>query len=224
MDQNGIIARQVAKYRAALGWTAERLSRESGLELAVVEGVERGGIGLTVEDLIRLATALDVTPGTLMTISHPLEAEWTCDAWDILTAVERGHRAQVDVKGKLAEYFLHEYLRRLETMLPGLVVRSWNDIDGEPDFDLVFGTGSPSGWSARTRGVCRRTARSEGQPSRSEWSCRRRGTRRMARRPEATDSKTSKCWPCACSIGAETGGTPSVPREGSCLVRTTRRS
>lgn len=34
---------------------------------------------------------------------HPLEELWNTSAWDILSAVQRGFRAQVDVKGKLAE-------------------------------------------------------------------------------------------------------------------------
>ena len=41
-----------------------------------------------------------------MTQRHPLELELNADARDILSAVQSGFRALVDVKGKLAEYFL----------------------------------------------------------------------------------------------------------------------
>ncbi len=40
-------------------------------------------------------------------VKHPLEEKFKASGWDILSAIERGFRAQVDVKGKLAEYFLY---------------------------------------------------------------------------------------------------------------------
>ncbi len=39
-------------------------------------------------------------------VRHPLEVKFNAPAWDILSVIERGFRAQVDVKGKLAEWFL----------------------------------------------------------------------------------------------------------------------
>ena len=45
---------------------------------------------------------------------HPLETKLNASAQDILTAIERGFRAQVDVKGKLAELFLSRELDRLK--------------------------------------------------------------------------------------------------------------
>jgi hypothetical protein len=45
---------------------------------------------------------------------HPLEEMWSTSAWDILTAIERGFRAQADVKGKLAELYLYRRLEKLQ--------------------------------------------------------------------------------------------------------------
>lgn len=57
-------------------------------------------------------------------------------ARDILDAVHSGFRAQVDVKGKLAELYLCRLLEEYgkEGIISGLV---WSDRDGEPDFFLV---------------------------------------------------------------------------------------
>ncbi len=64
---------------------------------------------------------------------HPLEEKWNAPASDILTAIEHGFRAQVDVKGKLAEYYLFKRLVALEER--GIVKNvEWPDRDGKPDF------------------------------------------------------------------------------------------
>ncbi|MGO9268110.1 MAG: hypothetical protein ACLQBA_25000 [Candidatus Binataceae bacterium] len=64
---------------------------------------------------------------------HPLEEKWNVSAADILTAIEHGFRAQADVKGKLAEYYLFKRLQELEK--DGRVKHvQWPDRDGQPDF------------------------------------------------------------------------------------------
>ena len=69
-------------------------------------------------------------------IQHPLEQKFNASAWDILEAVNRGFRAQVDVKGKLAELFLHRRLVKLERQ--GLLTElDWRDKDGIPDFGFT---------------------------------------------------------------------------------------
>jgi len=69
---------------------------------------------------------------------HPLEESLNASAWDILSAIQRGFRAQVDVKGKLAEYFLHRELTGLAK--GGVVSRvEWRDKDREPDFLIEVG-------------------------------------------------------------------------------------
>ena len=68
---------------------------------------------------------------------HPLEERWNTTASDILSAIERGFRSQVDVKGKLAELYLYRRLLQLqdEDKIQGLV---WQDKDGKPDFLLAY--------------------------------------------------------------------------------------
>jgi hypothetical protein len=68
---------------------------------------------------------------------HPLEEKWDTTAWDIMSAIERGFRSQVDVKGKLAELYL--YRRLLELANQGdLTDLVWQDKDGKPDFLLMY--------------------------------------------------------------------------------------
>src|SRR5438552_6218017 len=72
-------------------------------------------------------------------VQHPLEKKFNASAWDILCAIERGFRAQVDVKGKLAEWFLYKVLEDLKAT--GVFTSlTWSDENGKPDFHVV-GTG-----------------------------------------------------------------------------------
>src|SRR5438094_9659025 len=68
-------------------------------------------------------------------VRHPLEVKFNASAWDILCAIERGFRAQVDVKGKLAEWFLYKVLEELRAIGVFTSV-TWSDEDGKPDFRL----------------------------------------------------------------------------------------
>lgn len=68
---------------------------------------------------------------------HPLEDQFNASAWDIMSAIPRGFRAQVDVKGKLAEYFLNKGLEKL--VEDGTIEDClWQDKDGQPDFIVTF--------------------------------------------------------------------------------------
>jgi hypothetical protein len=69
-------------------------------------------------------------------VEHPLEKKFNASAWDILSAVERGFRAQVDVKGKLAEWFLFKILEEMRAAGTFTAV-DWTDEDSKPDFHLV---------------------------------------------------------------------------------------
>ncbi len=72
-----------------------------------------------------------------VTVEHPLELKFNAPAWDILSAIEQGSRAQTDVKGKLAEWFMFKHLDELKTR--GILDDvTWYDKDGKPDFDLVI--------------------------------------------------------------------------------------
>jgi len=69
--------------------------------------------------------------------THPLEQDLNADAADILSAIQKGFRAIIDVKGKLAEYFLDKQLLRLRN--EGIVAaHTWADKDGEPDFVVEY--------------------------------------------------------------------------------------
>ena len=66
---------------------------------------------------------------------HPLESELNASATDILDAVHAGFRAKVDVKGKLAELYLHRALSKLQKN--GEIDHvEWHDKDGKPDFEV----------------------------------------------------------------------------------------
>jgi len=64
-----------------------------------------------------------------------LEKKFKAPARDILEAIEHGFRAQVDVKGKLAELYLHRHLKRLQAKGKILSI-VWHDADGHPDFEI----------------------------------------------------------------------------------------
>jgi len=65
--------------------------------------------------------------------THQLEHALNADAADILSAIQNGFRATIDVKGKLAEYFL---VKQLLDLKKRRVISEflWSDKDGEPDF------------------------------------------------------------------------------------------
>jgi hypothetical protein len=58
-------------------------------------------------------------------------------ARDILDAVSSGFRAQVDVRGKLAELYLYRLLEALQNQRVISELR-WSDADGEPDFFVRY--------------------------------------------------------------------------------------
>jgi hypothetical protein len=66
-------------------------------------------------------------------VHHPMETLFNPSGWDILSAIEKGFRAQVDVKGKLAEFFLYRQLIKLQRR--GVIDQvDWRDQDGVADF------------------------------------------------------------------------------------------
>jgi hypothetical protein len=75
--------------------------------------------------------------GRRNSIGHPLEGSLNASAKDILDAISSGFRAQVDVKGKLAELYLFRALQTLQKQ--GVISElRWSDKDGEPDFFLSY--------------------------------------------------------------------------------------
>jgi transcriptional regulator with XRE-family HTH domain len=56
----------VRAAREARGWTQEELAHKSGLATVQVSRIERGVREIRLTTLVRLLTALDVTPNKLM--------------------------------------------------------------------------------------------------------------------------------------------------------------
>ena len=59
--------RRVRARRQALGWTQEDLAEATGLHWTYVGSVERGERNISLANIVKLAKALDVDPGRLMT-------------------------------------------------------------------------------------------------------------------------------------------------------------
>lgn len=132
------VGARVRELRKARGWTLEQLAERAGKHYTYIGGVERGDRNVTLGVLHDVAKALDLPLQQLFRVSpHPLEAKLNALADDILSAIERGFRATIDAKGKLAEFFLHQELTQLERrkLIRQLV---WSDTDGEPDFTLAY--------------------------------------------------------------------------------------
>lgn len=53
--------------RTAKGWTQERLAEAAGLHFTYVSSVERGERNVSLQNILRLADALTVDAGTLVT-------------------------------------------------------------------------------------------------------------------------------------------------------------
>jgi hypothetical protein len=128
-----------------------------------------------------------------------LEELFNASAEDILTAIQHGFRAQVDVKGKLAEYFLHQQFVVL--MERGVITDVvWQDKDAEPDFLIRVG-------ERTLRVECKKTRNSkDGSPTRGyrvdefdilaaclfnktrRWEYLHIATRHLSGRPNMLDS------------------------------------
>lgn len=130
------VGARVRELRKLRGWTLEKLAERADKHYTYIGGLERGDRNVTLEVLAAVAAALDVPLHELFKLKkHSLETKLSASADDILSAIERGFRATIDAKGKLAEYFLFKELLRLETeqIIQDLV---WFDEDGKPDFTL----------------------------------------------------------------------------------------
>jgi len=54
------------QLRKAKGWSQERLAEECGLDRTYIGGVERGERNVSLENIVRIATALQVTASQLL--------------------------------------------------------------------------------------------------------------------------------------------------------------
>lgn len=135
-----IIGQRVRTLREGRGWSQEELARRTGRHFTYLGRIERGEQNVTVEVLLEVAAALGTTPEALLASEpHQLLSEWRVSAADVVEAVSHGFRAQVDVKGKLAELMLFRDLMKLVAEKKIKTV-DWPDEDGKPDFILKAGS------------------------------------------------------------------------------------
>ena len=131
------VGARVRELRRARGWTLEQLAERADRHYTYIGGLERGDRNVTLEVLHAVATALEVPLQQLCQLApHSLEVKLNASSSDILSAIERGFRATIDAKGKLAEFFLFKELSRLEGQKIIHELR-WSDADGQPDFTLL---------------------------------------------------------------------------------------
>lgn len=133
-----LVGGRVRELRKAKGWSLEVLAEKADKHYTYIGGLERGTRNVTLEVLQDVAHALGVPIKELFTfLKHPLEEKLNATSDDILSAIDKGFRATIDAKGKLAEYFLFQRLAELQTArsIRGLV---WFDEDGKPDFEFVY--------------------------------------------------------------------------------------
>lgn len=132
------VGARVRELRKARGWTLEQLAERADKHYTYIGGLERGDRNVTLEVLHAVAKALEVPLQHLFQLApHPLETKLNASWVDILSAIERGFRATIDAKGKLAEFFLFKELSRLESQ-QAIRELVWFDADGKPDFTLVY--------------------------------------------------------------------------------------
>lgn len=63
-----VIARNLRVQRAERGWSQERLALESGLNRTYLSAVERSEQNISIDNVARLATALNVEAWTLFKV------------------------------------------------------------------------------------------------------------------------------------------------------------
>jgi transcriptional regulator with XRE-family HTH domain len=133
-----LVGARVRELRKAKGWTLETLAEKADKHYTYIGGLERGVRNVTLEVLQDVAAALGVPIKQLFAfLKHPLEEKLNATADDILSAIDKGFRATIDAKGKLAEYFLFQELAALQ-IAGSITDLVWFDEDGKPDFEFAF--------------------------------------------------------------------------------------
>jgi transcriptional regulator with XRE-family HTH domain len=66
VDARKLFGERLAKLRKAKGWSQEVLALESGIARSYLGGVERGQRNISLDNICRLAEALEVKPSELM--------------------------------------------------------------------------------------------------------------------------------------------------------------
>lgn len=133
-----IAGARIRELREAKGWKQDDLAEKAGLHPTYIGSIERGEKNATVESYQKVALAFGIHLSELFKDKiHKLEKLFNAPASDIMEAIYNGFRAQVDVKGKLAELYLSKYLKEL-TNKQQIERYIWSDKDGEPDFIVYY--------------------------------------------------------------------------------------
>jgi len=98
-------------FRKSCGWTQEELARRTDRHWTYIGGLERGERNPTLIVICEIAAALAISPKELLDDSHAICGKLNASATDVLDAIESGFRAQIDVKGKLAELYMNRQFR-----------------------------------------------------------------------------------------------------------------
>jgi len=132
------IGKKIRDLRKARGWTQEELAERSGLHPTYIGGIERGERNATIGSFYKISSAFGISLANILKLeSHDLEKLFNAPSDDILLAIFSGFRAQVDVKGKLAELYLAKYLENLKQSNK-IEDYEWNDKDSLPDFVVIY--------------------------------------------------------------------------------------
>ena len=65
-DVRAFLGRAVREARVHRGWSQEQLADESGLHRTYIGGIERGERNISVDNICRIAAALEVPPSSLL--------------------------------------------------------------------------------------------------------------------------------------------------------------
>ena len=93
-----LVGARVRELRKARGWTLEELAEKADKHYTYIGGLERGDRNVTVEVLGAVADALQVPIKSLFNLQpHPLEVKLNAASDDILSAIQKGFRAMLEV-------------------------------------------------------------------------------------------------------------------------------
>jgi len=130
---------RVRFFRRVRGWSQQDLAEHCRRHFTYIGRIERGEQNVSVLVLHQIAEALGEPISAFFDErnQHRLLDTWGVTANDILESISRGFRAQVDVKGKLAELLLHRQILKCveENRLEDV---QWLDEDGKPDFVVFY--------------------------------------------------------------------------------------
>lgn len=133
------IGQKIRTLREKIGWKQDDLAEESGLHPTYIGGIERGERNATIDSYYKIAKALSVPLEELFRVAlHPLENLFKAPSHDIMQAILKGFRAQVDVKGKLAELYLSKNFFDILVKNNKIDSFTWNDKDSLPDFIVSY--------------------------------------------------------------------------------------